>query len=69
MKSLTLVFFITIRKYNKMNKLEASFVIKNYSISYETRSSELIIENFAQVNSAIFSKTDCTLYLGSCCDA
>ena len=52
-----------------MNKLEAFFVLKNYAISYETRSSELIIENFAQVNSAIFSKTDWTLYLGSCCDA
>ena len=58
MKSLTLVFFITIRKYNKMNKLKVFFVIENYAISYETRSSELIIENFAQVNSAIFSKTD-----------
>ncbi len=41
-----------------MNKLKAFFVLKNYAISYETRSSELIIENFAQVNSAIFSKTD-----------
>lgn len=52
-----------------MNKLKAFFVMQNYSISYETRSSELIIENFAQVNSTIFSKTDWTLYLGSCCDA
>ena len=58
MKSLTLVFFITIRKYNKMNKLKVFFVIENYAISYETRSSESIIENLAQVNSAIFSKTD-----------
>mgnify|MGYP001682730001 CR=1 FL=1 len=41
-----------------MNKLKAFFVLGNDNTSYTTRSSESIIENLAQVNSAIFSKTD-----------
>ena len=30
MKSLILVFFINIRKYNKMNKLKVFFVLKKW---------------------------------------